>query len=104
MKPTDKKMDLDLVYVVFNKRKPIGYIEISLFEDDHVYIEHFNILPKYDKIEVALKLLHHISNLYFDNAIDVILSAYDDEKIEWYKALGFEMEEDKTLIEAHFTF
>lgn len=99
MSPADK-VDLDMVYVVLRKKKPIGYIEVSLFEDGHVYIEHLNILPKYEDTNAANLLVQYISKLYIDYPIDVILSAYDDEKLNWYLSHGFEMEEGKTFIEA----
>lgn len=102
MKPKDKEMNLDMTYVGLIKRKPIGYIEVSLFEDEHIYIEHFNILPKYEQNEIAVSFIQFISKLYINHPVDVIVSAYDDEKIEWYQSLGFEMEGDKTLIEASF--
>lgn len=99
MSPADK-VDLDMVYVVLRKKKPIGYIEVSLFEDGHVYIEHLNILPKYEDTNAASLLVQYISKLYIDYPIDIIVSAYDDEKLNWYLSHGFEMEEGKTLIEA----
>ncbi|MDE5565419.1 MAG: GNAT family N-acetyltransferase [Anaeroplasmataceae bacterium] len=93
------KLDFEMVYVALKKKKPIGYIEISMYDEKTIYIENLDVLPKYKNIKADISLVDNILKNYLGYKINVIVSSYDDN-ISLYKDMGFEIEDGRTFFEA----
>lgn len=86
-------------YVILNKHKPIGYIILSKEEKNTIYIEEIRILSKYEK-DVKAFCIKSILNNYPGYDISVILSYTDEEEIEFYESVGFEINPKRIFLEA----
>ncbi|MDE6656224.1 MAG: GNAT family N-acetyltransferase [Anaeroplasmataceae bacterium] len=87
------------LFIATKKHKPIGFISISI-EKDTIYIDELKVLPKYQAKGVKEFLIQSVSKKYAGFEIYVIVSHYDEEEIQFYQSLGFEMNQKSTLIQA----
>ncbi|MDE6408052.1 MAG: GNAT family N-acetyltransferase [Anaeroplasmataceae bacterium] len=94
---TDKKLDLEMVYVAVKAKKPIGYIEASIVEDE-IYIEELKALPKYISKGVKELLVKEIIKQFQEYQIVVLVSHYEEEEINFYRSIGFEINDDRTML------
>lgn len=93
----EKELDLEMVYVALKGKKPIGYIEI-FFVEDEIYIEELKTLPKYSSKGVKELLVKEITKQFQEYQIVVLLSPYEEEGIRFYTSLGFEINDDRTML------
>ncbi|MDE5856357.1 MAG: GNAT family N-acetyltransferase [Anaeroplasmataceae bacterium] len=93
----EKELDLEMVYVALKGKKPIGYIEVSIVEDE-IYIEQLKSLTKYISKGVRELLVKEIIKQFQEYQIVVLVSPYEEEEIHFYRSIGFEINDNRTML------
>lgn len=85
-------------FVALKKRKPVGFIKLDP-SNETIYIDDLVVLPKYENKGIKKELVESIIKKYSSYEIMVIVSCYDEQEIEFYKKLGFEIDDKNTSID-----
>ena len=89
-------------FVALYKRKPVGFINLDP-TNETVYIDDLMVLPKYESKGIKNQLVEYTLKKYSGYEILVIVSCCSDEEIEFYKKLGFEIDDKNTSIDVTLT-
>ena len=89
-----------MVYIFLKKKNTLGFVYVSLFNDNDVYIEDIKLFSKYNESNLQESILYHVCNQYLDYKVNAIISYYDEEQVASYTRAGFEIEDDLTFLEA----
>ncbi|MDE6047293.1 MAG: hypothetical protein K2F56_01555, partial [Anaeroplasmataceae bacterium] len=70
---------------------------VSIVEDE-IYIEQLKTLPKYISKGVKELLVKEIIKQFQEYQIVVLVSPYEEEEISFYRSIGFEINDDRTML------